>query len=230
MEVHILYESARECGYRKPDAEGAGIYLIGPASFEPCERLPFPLESCPCCGGGVKPSRSYTWINPIRLLDPCEFPACCEITGVEKPELKHNHANCYMCNPAKAAGDRAGLIWIGHKHYKTSDEFMREAKMMGISRKIGALPLGFEVGRTVVYLAHRRTWNLHALQESNQSSDAWAQGIFSAFRPVGIDIVINDPDKVPQRAIDLAKKVGSKARIVKVIPIDDTEGAAGDEW
>lgn len=228
MHVEISFEDARWCGYRSPAKNGLGLYLIGSGDFEPCERLPFPLEVCPCCGAGVKPARSFTWISPPKLLDPWTAqPLCCEVVGDVIDGLEHDHAKCAMCNPIVVAGEEAGLLWIGEKFYKRADDFMHEAMRMGISRKIPALPQGFEVGKHYVYLAHRKT----VLRRVENEEPQWVQGIFTAFRPARLDIVIDDPDDVPQEAIDLAKRVGDCARLVKVIPVDDDEGATdGDEW
>lgn len=225
MDVYISYESRRECGYRNPGKGGMGIYLIGSGVFQPCERLPFPLEACPCCGGGIKPARGFTWIDPTRLFDAFASPACSEQFGVEVEGLDHDHEHCYLCNPAATAGDHAGLIWIGEKFYKTAGEFMSEAHRMGISRKLGALPTDFAIGKTVVYLAHRKTW-----MPDPTRSESWGQAVFTAFKPIRVDIVIDDPDDVPQRAVDLAEKLGDGARLVKVIPDRIEQGALEDEW
>jgi hypothetical protein len=51
---------------------------------------------------------------------------------------------------------RCGLIWIGEQHYKTPQEFMREAAQMGVSRRIVAVPKDFKIGETWVLLGHRK--------------------------------------------------------------------------
>ena len=225
MDVHISIEHKRACGYRKPSADGLGLYLIGSANFEPCERLPFALETCSCCGGGIKASRGYTWINPGRIFDPFLSPCCSEYFGAKIEGLEHDHARCYLCNAATVAGERGGLIWIGEKYYKSAGDFMAEAAAMGISRKIGAMPQDFEIGKTVVYLAHRKTW----IPDPTRT-EPWGQAVFTAFCPTRIDIVIDDPDDVPQKAIDLAERLGDGARIIKVIPDTEEQGVFSDEW
>lgn len=42
-------------------------------------------------------------------------------------------------------------------------------------------------------------------------------GIFSAFRPRGIDLVIADANNVPEKAERLAERIGDGARLVKVV-------------
>lgn len=216
MKVHISLEAARECGFRKPSKDGVGIYLRGFGKAEDCERLPFPLTVCPCCGSGYKPTRGFTWINPMVLFDPYSEPKCMDHEG-----LDHDHERCWICNP-ELLGSRAGLIWIGEQHYDTPQAFMREAARMGISRKIAAIPNGFEVGEHAIFLAHRKC---------RKVDGEWEAGVFMAFKPTHIDLVIHDPDRVPDKAINIAKELGEdKVRIVKVIPDkdDDGEGEWGD--
>lgn len=227
MPVIISIENKRWCGYRSPSAGGVGIYLIGPGNFDPCERLPFPLETCACCGGGIKHSRGYTWIDPSRLFDPWVAPRpCAQLFGNQPEEDEHDHNRCFMCNPLENAGDKAGLIWVGEKFYRTPFDFIVEAQEMGISRKIGAMPLGFEVGKTVIYLAHRKT-SIRFNEESRQNE--WVQGVFCTFRPIRVDLVIDDPDDVPARAIDLVKRLGEEnCRIIKVIAVEEGEDDEAD--
>jgi len=45
-------------------------------------------------------------------------------------------------------------MWVGVKFYKTPDAFMSEARSMGISRRITAVPRDFVVGKTWVLIAH----------------------------------------------------------------------------
>lgn len=149
MRVQVNFEQERGCGYRKPAKDGVGIYLRGGSYFEECERLPYPLDVCPCCGAGIKASRGFTWINPMVIFDPYTEPKCAAIWedglsgGYDKNH--HDHERCWLCNP-ELLGSKAGLIWIGEKHYPTPADFSREAATMGISRKIAAIPIGFEVG------------------------------------------------------------------------------------
>ena len=66
----IRVESERGCGYRK---EG-GLYMMGGKPGAPCGRLPIPLDVCPACHGGIKPSRAWTWVNPQLLINPPTHP------------------------------------------------------------------------------------------------------------------------------------------------------------
>jgi len=100
------------------------------------------------------------------------------------------------------------LLWGGEKFY-TPRQFLDEAVGMGISKRIASLPKGFEIGTTVVYLAHKK-----AIPTEGESLPA----IFTAYLPSRVDIVVDvtDPDQLPKRAISIAKRLGDKARIVKI--------------
>ena len=225
MEVVILREGKRGCGYRKPSKDGVGIYLRGSPFSEECERLPWMLDTCPCCGQGYKFSRSFTWINPMNMFDPYVEPRC-SLLMPKDPFPDHRHEQCWMCNP-ELLGSKAGLIWIGEKFYPRPFDFMQEAAVMGISRKIGAIPNGFEVGEHAIFLAHLRTFA--APQPDGKVN--YTAGVFAAFKPTSIDLVIDNEHRVPDKAIELAKRVGKdKVRIVKVIPDREENESEEGAW
>lgn len=218
MQVVISHEGERECGFRSSGAGGVGIYLMGEGVFEPCERLPFPLDICPCCGAGIKFSRSFTWINPISLFAPETEPRCTVDMPIEDPIVEeyfasHYHDKCFLCTPS-TAGARAGLLWIGKKNYPHPIDFTEEAHRMGISRKIPSVPHGFEIGEHVIYLAHQRA--VRHIEFGQE--EIYKSGIFMVFKPQRIDLVIDDPNDIPERAINIAERLGDRCRIVKVVP------------
>jgi hypothetical protein len=91
-----------------------------------------------------------------------------------------------------------------------------------------------ELGKTIVYLAHRNVVDTGEKDENDKPK--LGPGVFTVFRPTGIDLVINDEHQVPEKAEKLAEKYG--ARIVKVIrkeevpppvsPVDDA--APIEDW
>jgi len=208
--VVTLTETARGCGYRKPSKSGVGIYLTGPASGAPCGRLPFPLHVCPTCSAGIKPGRGWTWIEPSALFH------------LDSP-WRNGAAKCAadprICEQCPLGGraltGKHGLLWVGEGFYRSPRIFMAEAAKRGISRKLGALPKGFKLGETWVFLAHRKT----VVDEPYKFSP----GVFTAFKPSGVDLVIADEHNVPERAVKLAEELGSAARIVKVVRDVDTQ-------
>lgn len=230
MQIVVSPESRRGCGYRSPSKGGVGIYLVAPRSGAKCGRLPFPLNACPCCGGGIKPARGFTWIDPRTLFAPSVPPAC----------TAGDVTVCADCPLGSALPQgRHGLIWIGEKYYKTPGDFQREAALMGVSRKLGAVPVGFVLGFNWVYLAHRRaileSWECseHGERPENDrcclaSTPVYGPGVFTAFKPVGVDLVVENENDIPDKAMRLAERIekeatGGSVRIVKVIPESESQ-------
>lgn len=221
-QVTVSVEAARGCGYRKPAKDGVGIYLVSGALSDPCGLLPYPLEVCPCCGGGVKAARSWTWITPTLLFvsksaagteRDCASSKRLIVTGVNHADgILTAAAGCPTCPIASPPAGKHGLLWIGEGFYATADDFTAEASRMGVSRKIKALPKGFVLGETWVYLAHR-----NALLNPDTGKREFP-GIFSCFKPKRVDLVIADENQVPEKAERLAEKLGDGARIIRVIP------------
>lgn len=212
-------ERRRGCGYRKPARDGVGIYLVGPAENAPCGRFPFPLDVCTCCGGGIKPARAWTWITPKALFGEPERK-CPPMRGANNLFV----SPCRTCAAGGGIPDgQHGLLWVGEAYYPSPRDFARESAMLGISRKLAAVPRGFKLGETVVYLAHR----LAIWHEDTQS---YSPGVFAFFRPMGIDLVI-DPDvtEPPERAVRLAESLGEGARIIQVVRDEDTQTDLFDE-
>ena len=169
MQIKTVTDRKRGCGWRK---EG-GLYMMGGGVFTPCGKLPIPLDTCPCCGAGVKPARGWTWVNADALTKD----APCSLAG----DLKHGylHETC----PLDGRIGRAGLLWIGEAFYKTPGDWTREAQDQGISRRIKAVPRGFEIGETWVLLAHRR-----AIPATSPDQEP-EPGIFQVFQPTEIQYV-----------------------------------------
>lgn len=171
----------RGCGFR--DKPGR-LYLTSDlAVSKGCGKLPVPLEVCPCCGMGVKPSRTPTWLEQPENL--WRNLSC---TG------KDNCSICPMSNGYETGG--ALLIWIGEKFYNNASDFCKEAASIGISRHINHVPRQFKVGETWVLLAHRKAIELNALQLSPEP--VYQAGIFGMFRPNRIEITVtgDEPDSV----------------------------------
>jgi hypothetical protein len=136
-----------------------------------------------------------------------------------------------------------GLIWIGGGYYKTPGDFMKEAGRMGISRKLPAVPRNFVLGKTVVYLAHREAFQVpmslsHAAYVAPKEP-VLVPGIFTAFKPTGIDLVIEDENNVPERAQKLADRLQKAVddgdaqgdvRLVKVIPEGEQTTLGDKPW
>ena len=223
----VTVERPRGCGYRSAGKSGVGIYLMGGLYNEACERLPFPLTVCPCCGAGIKPARSWTWVDPRSLFNEEQEPRCLTLSKSEGAS-GHNCPRCPICN-AKGyftEAERSGLLWVGEKFYPTPEHFVKEAIAMRVSRKISAIPHGFEVGKTWVFLAH--------IRGCQSEKEKPIPAIIHAFRPAQVDIVVDDLKNPPDRALNLAKALGDdNCRLVKVVKDveasqDEAEGDEGE--
>jgi hypothetical protein len=196
MGIRTSVESARGCGFRSP----GGLYLVSGGLMDSCSRLPIALPVCPACGAGTKPSRGWTWIAPDLLLE-----------GHLGPHEPAAHSGrCPLGAPGRL-GERAGLLWIGESFYATPETFSREAAAMGVSRRISAVPRGFEVGKTWVLVAHRKavlSWAPDATEPD------YAPGIFHAFLPEAIEYIVKEDDS-EEKLAKLEKKGISLVRVVR---------------
>lgn len=132
-----MIEPRRGCGWRKVGA----MYLCGEYIFHsPCDRMPFPLTTCPVCGQGIKVGRGFTQVNPYRLW------------GIHQ-DCKDLYRPCFLCDPQDAP---AYIMLVGAGNYPTPQDFVKEALVMGISKKIPGIPRDLELGKTIIYLAHHK--------------------------------------------------------------------------
>jgi hypothetical protein len=86
------------------------------------------------------------------------------------------------------------LIWIGAKYYATPEHFTDEARRMGISRRLKAIPRGFELGKTQVFFAHPNcTFTDH------YGGSYTAPGVFSMCTPTRFEMIVTDNPTPKQR-------------------------------
>ena len=176
----MAVEAKRGCGYRKV----GGLYMVGGGIGIPCDRLPFELTVCSCCGQGIKQARGWTWIDVAKFFQghhsqlgtAQEFLAC----GCSKA--------CPLCKNPESMG-RAGLLWIGEKFYKTPDQFVKEGVELGFSRRIKAVPQGFKIGETYVMLAHSKAVSERDIQ-SEKDPLVYKPGIFYAWLPQKLEKIM----------------------------------------
>lgn len=155
----MAVEEKRGCGYRQV----GGTYLVGGVFSAPCDRLPFPLEPCPYCGQRVKLTRSFTQINPISFFGNHE-------------QCEDKLHPCIMCDPPNSP---CYIMLVGNRHY-TTKSFIEEGEKLGVCKRVPYIPTDFELGKTVIYLAHLRAFP--GRKEGEEKS-----GIFSAFVPTKIE-------------------------------------------
>jgi hypothetical protein len=192
----MAVEAKRGCGYRKV----GGMYLVTFGAGQHCGKMPIRCDICPTCHGGIKPSRGWTWIDPVQLFGERE----CLTRG-----------DCGTC----PVGDHRleqlgpiGLIWVGETHYPTPHSFTDEAKRMGISRRIKAIPKGYQVGETWIAFAHRKVKFGPDAEE--------APGIFYFAQPMRIEKVVT-----ASQSEDLAEMDKPRARGITpvIVPDDDPD-------
>jgi hypothetical protein len=233
----MAFEKRRGCGYRKV----GGLYLVGGTGiWVLCDRLPILLDVCPACGGGIKPGLGFTWMSPKGLL---EGDHIIERVHFEKEAYESRDTGEKGVALSEQCGekdilclnppDRAGLMWVGSKFY-TPSSFIKEAKEMGASKRINAIPKGFVVGETWVILAHRqaatKTFEDHEFfTKGGESRDKCIYcgkakngilgyndpalqkctrrmpGVFSAFKPERIEKLVDD-DTPPDEIAALEKR------------------------
>jgi hypothetical protein len=215
--VKTVTEGKRGCGYRK----AGGKYLISEGVSMPCPALPLEVSRCPCCDAGIKPTRSWAWFSPKMFFKfPC--PAECEI-----------YQEKGRCPPFTA--ERAGIMWVGTSHYPTPEDWAKEAREMGASKRISQIPKDLVVGETWVFVGHRKAIKepcpyvngegVHD-DECGDCDDGWIYkpGVFHAFRPVRIEKVVDED--VTQEEVDKLLKRGITPVFVKRI---DKDGNPVDE-
>lgn len=155
-------ETKRGCGYRKV----GGMYLVGNYVSVSCDRLPYPLEVCPVCGAGIKVGRGLTKINPLKLFD----------THID---CSDKFRPCFMCDPKD---EPAYIMGVGEKYYPTPEHFIQEGVRQGFSKRIAQIPKEFEIGKTVIYLAHPKACEIREPVAVQQ-----AMNILEAQQPTMID-------------------------------------------
>ncbi|MCK5548786.1 MAG: hypothetical protein KAI64_07205 [Thermoplasmata archaeon] len=161
----------------------------------------------------MKPSRGWTWVDGDEVLRAS--PEC--------PDRgKKNCESCEVHNYVRHGVGQCGLIWIGETHYPTTGHFNREAEIVGISRRLSAVPKAFVFGETVVMLAHRRA----IMSEPVMGEEIeFESGIFRIFKPDKIEIVVSgdESDEKIESYIDRGLTP------VKVERIEDTQETMLDE-
>jgi len=147
----MAVEAARGCGTRKV----GGLYLTGSYVGVPCCRFPAVLDLCPTCGGGVKFTRSIQWVDPALFFKEPAMCVTADSTEVAARGFALSQAGS-NCAVSRVDGTTAALMWCGEAHYKTPEDFLNEAETLGISKRLSAMPKGMVLGKTRVFLAHKK--------------------------------------------------------------------------
>lgn len=198
-----MSEQRRGCGYRKH----GGLYMVAEGSAVGCGRFPIPLTICPCCSGGIKQTRSWTWVNPSLLLKdvPCKSPGVwtvpcrCPMAQIEREE-------------------RAGLLWIGTAFYPTPEAFALEAAKMGVCRR-SAVPKDFKLGEHWVLMAHPKAILGPIEQVDGKATQTYTKGIVFAFKPSRIEKMITEQERADAVEMEKLEKRGITPVVLPDLPI-----------
>lgn len=100
-------------------------------------------------------------------------------------------------------------MWVGEKYYPTPEDFLREARSQGVSKRIPAVPRDFVLGKTWLALAHRKAIQ-HSTTELKGGEPVQVifgqPGIFSLFIPTEIQYVVTGMES--QEELDAMEKKG----------------------
>lgn len=229
MSIRVSVEGSRGCGTRKP----GGLYLVSGQLSEPCPRLPIPLDRCPHCGQGIGPARGWTWVEPATVAPATVHGGMVHNSVCPLGAWDGTPPEGY---PTHVMGDRAGLIWVGEQFYPTPEAFMAEAAAMGVSRRIKAVPRGFEIGKHWVLLGHRKAIDLtQRLADVLSTPDEpvsvsgereYQSGIITAFKPTAIEYVVKGDEtdeeiaSLEERGIEPVEVVSEElAAKLRAIPV-----------
>lgn len=228
-------EPKRGCGYRKV----GGIYLMGDGGGMACCGLPFELSVCAACGHGIKQSRGWTTVSP----DMFDFDRQCSRTVVPTdPSVMPTPYNCPLVR-RETFCEKAGLIWIGAQHY-TPEAFEKEAREMGISRRLSAVPKDLVLGETWVFLAHPHAivcstcggtgtrpeqgdqvdaFDEEAEEQSGKCPDCKKgrrPGVIKVFKPTALEIIVTDRQAKDEEAMEALR---ARKLTPVVVPHDDPD-------
>ena len=140
--VKEITKFKRGCGFRSP-----GLYLFGTGIAASCDRLPLKIPICPCCGETVRQLRSVRMFNPDKMFGKHNK----HTTDPYNDRIKTCGCDlgCPVCHPPQ----KAGLMWIGERYYPTPRDFIKEALVAGVSKRVPVVPKELKIGNWV-FLAH----------------------------------------------------------------------------
>lgn len=218
VEIKVVYDQERGCGFRH-----RGLYLMGGEILRACGKLPVRIGTCPCCGAGIRVTRSLAKIQTKALFGDkfCDSDGC---------------SSCIINTT-----DWGYLIGVGERHYRTPHEYLREVLEQGISKRIAQIPRDLEVGKSVIFLAHPKVFRDIAPEPAVDVSpdyegedhdtffnleDAHSEttgklevrdfpGVFSAFIPTEIQYV-TDGTETEEQLERLVKRGITPVRIERV--------------
>lgn len=209
----MTVEPKRLCGYRKVGGRylvsASGASVVGVSVV--CDLLPYALNDCPTCGGGIHQARGYTLIDISKLFT--EVHKCAKLNHVT--DTCQNGGIC----PFRVKG-KHGLMWCGSKFY-TPQEFLQEAKTLGISKRVSAVPREFELGVTYIFVGHPKALKKKVKnEETGVEEEVDGSGVITVFKPDRIELLITQTQS--QDAAFMADLTKRKITAV-IVPDDDPD-------
>jgi hypothetical protein len=127
------------------------------------------------------------------------------ITFCQDPEHRRR---CAICSGELG---RCGLLWVGAAHYSTPGAFTEEAARLGVSKRVGGVPRDLVLGATWVLLAHPAACpRLVSSDDAPLTPDVpavqYAPGVFHAFRPRRVELILRASEDTPARRYELARR------------------------
>lgn len=190
----MAIEKKRGCGYRKV----GGLYLVGGGITMPCDRLPFVIKECECCGFKPPMFRGFSWINKKYLGKDHSVMLECNCFSL-----------CPICHPGYYEEDKFGFMWVSHVYY-TPASFIQEAKELEVSKRISYIPKDLKIGDWVL-LAYKP-------KKKDPEKDPY---IFYAFKVQRIEKLIWES----QATEDALKKLKDKDLTPVIVPDGDKDHA-----
>jgi len=206
----MAVEKPRCCGYRKVGA----LYLCGEGVPVHCDRIPYKLELCPVCGSGVKMSRGFQWLDWSKYAgEHGNIKDEGECTCSTSP-----WSYCPVCSPAEFPQPYC-LLWVG-EHYYSVDEFISEARYMGISKRIAQVPRNMKLGITWTLLAHSYACgSKQELQDNGMMKTVGIPGVFYVFKPNRLEMLLWKSDATVEKLEDYKRRSITPV----IIPDDDKD-------
>jgi|SRR5215472_11855394 len=142
-------------------------------------------------------------------------------SGAKWKLAKHPEADLV----ADGMGEKVGLIWIGTQFYKTPQAFAEEANRMGVSRRIQAVPKGFELGKHYVWFAHPHVREVEVEVTDPETGELktekqWQGGVFRIVQPTRIEKIVTQTQSEDE---DEMTKLADRGITAVVVPDDDRD-------
>lgn len=238
IDIRDSVEKQRGCGYRKP----GGLYLVTSLGGVGCGKLPIEIKPCPSCGTTIKQSRGIQIITEEENHFQFEMirDAECLTDGLAAT----GRTSCLTCGPFRMGVDKYGLMWVGEKFYPTTKDFRDEAALMGVSKRISAIPREFKVGQDYMCLAHPKAITPEFISIKDESTGrvihkkVWepmdgnqynTAGIFMIILPTAVEYVVTGKEtkkklkELQDRGVSLVNVIPDKPNNGTQLNFDDDE-------